>query len=444
MKKSINVKEYMSSLSFDKRLAPYDIQGSIAHAKMLSRCGIISGDDAKKIIKGLQEILKDIKKGYSLPEEEDIHMAIEKELIKKTGALGGKLHTARSRNDQVVLDMMLYVRGCVRRHRQLLQHIQKTVIVQAKKNIDIIMPGMTHLQHAQPVLLAHHLLAYAWMFQRDKQRLADLLTRMDCCPLGSAALGGTSFPIDRTYTAKLLEFSTPSENSIDSVSDRDFIVEFLAAGALIMAHISRLAEDLIIWSSQEFGFVNLGEKFTSGSSIMPQKRNPDFTEIIRGKTGRVYGNLLGLLTIIKGLPLTYNRDLQEDKPLLFDTVDTLDGVLVLVNQLLETLTFDKKRMLDACADGFMEATELADYLVQKGLPFRKAHGIVQQIVQYCIKREKSLSKLSVQELKKFSKLLDKDSLDLLNIPAIVHKKKSFGGTAASQVRIQIQRLQKLL
>jgi len=444
MKKSLTPEKFMSSLSYDIRLAPYDIQGSIAHARMLAKCGIISPEDEKKIITGLQEILKDIKKGFTLPFEEDIHMAVEKELIKRIGAAGGRLHTARSRNDQVVLDTLLYVKDCIAQQIKLIAGVQKSLLVQAKKHIGTVMPGMTHLQHAQPVLLAQHLLAYDWMFQRDKERLTDALVRMDSCPLGSAALAGTSFSIDRAYTAKLLGFSKPSENSIDSVSSRDFIAEFLSADALIMAHISRLAEDLIIWSSQEFGFVQLSDAFSSGSSIMPQKKNPDFAEIIRSKTGRVYGSLFGFLTMIKGLPLAYNRDLQEDKPLLFDTADTVHGVLELAGQMIASLVFDKKRMLFACRDGFLEATELADYLVQKKLPFRKAHAVVREIVASCITNQKRLKDMTLAELKKYSRLFDEQSLKVLDNEAIVQRKRSSGGTAQSQVTVQIQKLDKLI
>lgn len=450
--KKITPYSFMSSLSFDKRLAPFDVQGSIAHASMLAKTGIIAKEDSVKIINGLKAILKDINKGnskffpqcFTLPDEEDIHMSIEKELIKRIGIVGGKLHTARSRNDQVALDMRLFVKDCILRHTKLIADMQKALVVLVKKNNDVVMPGMTHLQHAQPVLLAHQLLAYAWMFQRDKQRFFDCLNRMDQSPLGSAAFAGTSFPIDRHYTATMLGFTKPTENSIDSVSDRDFIVEYISASALLMAHISRLAEDLIIWSSHEYGFVALGDSFTSGSSIMPQKKNPDFAEIIRGKTGRVYGSLMGMLTLLKGLPLTYNRDLQEDKPLLFDTVDTLDGVLALTGELIPTLMFNKKKMAESCTQGFLEATELADYLVRKGMPFRKAHGIIKKIVAGCIKKNKSLAGLSLADLKKNSKLFCEDSLELLHPKTIVETKKSYGGTSSASVRTQINKLQKLI
>lgn len=434
----------MSSLSFDIRLARFDIKGSIAHAKMLAKCGIITLDESKKIIRGLQDILKNLKKGHTLPHEDDVHMAIEKELIKRIGVVGGKLHTARSRNDQVALDLRLYVKESALNCSRLLSSVQKSLIRIAQKNNDLIMPGMTHLQHGQPVLCSHHLLAYAWMFERDKGRLTDLLKRADRNPLGSAALAGTSFPIDRVYTAKLLGFSDVSENSMDAVSDRDFVVEFLSSLSLIMLHISRIAEEIVLWSSQEFGYVSCGAAFTTGSSIMPQKRNPDFAEIIRGKTGRVYGSLMGMLTILKGLPLTYNRDLQEDKPLLFDAVDTVTSVLSLTGEFILSLTFNAKKITEALKQGFLEATELADFLVGKRVPFRTAHGVVRKLVEYCEKKNKRLSSLGLAELKKFSKRFNDESLKLLNLQAIVQSKKSYGGTAKASVAVQIKKLQKLL
>ncbi|MFH1379304.1 MAG: argininosuccinate lyase [bacterium] len=435
---------FMSSLSFDIRLAPYDIKGSIAHAKMLGKCGIIESAESEKIIKGLQDILKTIKKGGALPDEDDVHMAVEKELIKRIGAVGGKLHTARSRNDQIALDLRLYVKDALLQLEKFLVSIQKNLIAAAKKYSSLIMPGMTHLQHGQPVLCSHHLLAYAWMFQRDKERAADLFKRVDVCPLGSAALAGTSFPIDRAYTAKLLGFASITENSMDAVSDRDFLLEFLSNASIMMMHVSRLAEEIIVWSSSEFGFVSCGEAFTTGSSIMPQKRNPDFAEIVRGKTGRVYGSLMGMLTLLKGLPLTYNRDLQEDKPLLFDAVDTLRSVLGLTGGLIASLAFNSSRIAGAVKCGFLEATELADFLSKKGLPFRTAHGIVKKIVDYCIKKHTRLASLPLADLKKFSKHFNEESLKLLDLKTIVQSKKSYGGTSPGSVSLQIKKLQKLV
>ncbi|MBD3271279.1 MAG: argininosuccinate lyase [Elusimicrobia bacterium] len=440
----MNINTFMSSLSFDIRLAPYDIAGSIAHARMLKKCGIIPANDAASIIQGLKKILQDIKKGKPLPDEEDVHMAIEKELIKRIGPVGGKLHTARSRNDQVALDMRLYVRDMITSISSRLTGVQQALITQAKKHSDTIMPGYTHLQHGQPVALAHHCMAYAWMIQRDKDRLHDLFKRVNISPLGSAAFAGTSFPIDRACTARMLGMQGSTENSLDAVSDRDFVAEMVFDAALIMMHVSRLAEELVLWSSQEFGFVQLGTPYTAGSSIMPNKKNPDFAEIIRSKTGRVYGSLMGILTVLKALPLSYNRDLQEDKPLLFDAVDTVLSVLSLCKPMIATLVFDRDRLTAQCRSGFMEATELADFLVKKGLPFRKAHGIVRQIISSAHKKKKHLSELSAKELQKYSKHFDSAAHALVDPKHIVSSKKSSGGTAPGRIKEQIRNLEKIL
>lgn len=440
----MNPQSFIASLAFDIRLAPYDIQGSVAHAKMLARCKIIPSRDAQRIIKGLEAIVKDISKGKRLPPEEDVHYAIERELIRRIGPVGGKLHTARSRNDQIALDMRLYLRDQINLILREIVRLQQAIIHLAAQNMDVIMPGFTHLQHAQPVLFSHHVLAYAWMLERDKGRLRDALKRADEMPLGSAALAGTSFPIDRPFVARQLGFSKVSANSIDTVSDRDFLVEFVGAAALIMAHLSRLAEELILWSSSEFNMIRLQTEFTSGSSIMPQKRNPDVAEIIRGETGRIYGNLMALLTILKGLPLSYNRDLQEDKPPFFDTVDTLQGCLAVAGPMLATLVVRADRMRALCDRGYLVATELADYLTEKGVPFRKAHGVVKRLVAYCETQHIRLDELTLEELKRFDASFDAGALQVLSIDQVVHVKDSEGGTSPRRVRQQIAQLSRLV
>jgi argininosuccinate lyase len=440
----MNPQSFIASLSFDVRLAPYDIQGSIAHAKMLAKCRIIPAKDAQRIIKGLGSILKDLEKGKRLPPEEDIHYAVERELIRRIGPVGGKLHTARSRNDQIALDLRLYMRDQVELILKEIVRLQSAFVYLAEHYSDVVMPGFTHLQHAQPILFSHHMLAYAWMFERDKGRLRDALKRADEMPLGSAALAGTSFPIDRHFVAKELRFSRLTPNSIDAVSDRDFLVEFCAASALVMTHLSRLAEELILWSSTEFNMIRLQTEFTSGSSIMPQKRNPDVAEIIRGETGRIYGNLVALLTILKGLPLSYNRDLQEDKPPFFDTVDTIQGCLAVAGPMIATMVVRADRMRSLCDRGFLAATELADYITAKGMPFRTAHGIVKRIVAYCESQHIRLDELTLEELQRFDRTFDAGSLKVLSIDQVVHVKDSVGGTAPRRVREQIAQLKKLM
>jgi argininosuccinate lyase len=440
----VNPQKFISSLSFDIRLAPYDIMGSLAHAKMLSKCKIIPVSDAKKIIRGLQSIERDLERGKKLPPEEDIHFAIERELIRRIGAVGGKLHTARSRNDQVALDLKLYLRDQSELIQLEIVRLQKALIFVAEQNFDVVMPGFTHVQHAQPVLFAHHILAYAWMLERDKGRLIDAAKRADEMPLGSAALAGTSFPIDRQFVARELGFSKVTANSIDSVSDRDFLVEFVSAGALIMSHMSRMAEELILWSSVEFNMIRLQNEFTSGSSIMPQKRNPDVAEIIRGETGRIYGNLVALLTILKGLPLSYNRDLQEDKPPFFDTVDTLQGCLSVASPMIATMVVRAERMRSLCDRGFLAATELADYLTEKGVPFRTAHGVVKRVVAYCEAQRIRLDELTVEELARFDTHFDEGALGVLSVDQVVHVKNSVGGTSPRRVREQLTQLKRLV
>ena len=439
-----NFQQFIGSFSFDQRLSRVDIEGSIAHVQMLVKTKIISFSDGRKIIFGLRSILKDLSKGWTLPVEEDIHFAIEKELIRRIGAVGGKMHTARSRNDQVATDLRLYVRNESLIIFDMLTNFQKVLIQKAQKNIDIIIPGYTHLQPAQPIIASHYLLAYCWMMQRDKERFVDCLKRINIMPLGSAALAGTSFKIDRKCTAKLLNFIRPCENSLDGVSDRDFCAEFIFVLSLISVHLSKLAEEIIVWSSVEFNFIHIDDKFTSGSSIMPQKRNPDTAEVIRGKTGRVFGDLMAMLTIMKGLPLAYNRDLQEDKPPVFDATDTIKICLEVITDIMTSITFKKEKTLKSTERGFLQATEIADYLARKDIPFRTAHGIVQQIVHYCIDNNKTLPELSIDEYKKFSKNIEKDLYKYIDVKNIVNTKTSLGGTSRKSILKQISELKKII
>lgn len=438
------IQQFIGSFSFDQRLAEVDIEGSIAHVQMLVKTKIISSGDGKKIIAGLKSILKDLSKGWTLPEEEDIHFAIEKELIKRIGAVGGKMHTARSRNDQVATDLRLYIRNEILTIFDMLNSFQEVLVKKAQENIDVIMPGYTHLQPAQPIIASHHLLAYSWMIQRDKERIIDCLKRTNVMPLGSAALAGTSFKIDRNYTAKLLEFFKPCENSLDGVSDRDFCAEFIFDISLIAVHLSKLAEEIITWSSVEFDFIHIDDKFTSGSSIMPQKRNPDTAEVIRGKTGRVFGDLIAMLTIMKSLPIAYNRDLQEDKPPVFDATDTIKSCLEVMTAIISSLQFKKEKTLKSTEKGFLQATEIADYLARKNIPFRIAHGVVQQIVHYCIDNNKTLDELSIQEYKSFSKEIENDLYTFIDIKNIVNAKTSYGGTSKKSILKQIEEIKKLI
>jgi len=421
--------DFIGSFSFDYRLAPYDVQGSIAHATMLGRQRIIPQNAARKIIKGLQAILKDMCGGWQLPIEEDIHFAIERELTRRIGSAGQMLHTGRSRNDQVITDVLLYVRDQYRLVTTEIARLQKAIVDLASRNSHVVMPGFTHLQHAQPILFAHHILAYAWMLERDKGRIEDALRRAEVSPLGSAALAGTSFPIDRKLTARLLGFSRVSENSVDATGSRDVVIEVVSASAILMSNLSRLAEELVIWSSSEFSFIELSSEFTSGSSIMPQKRNSDVAEIVRGETGRVYGDLIALLTILKGLPLAYNRDLQEDKPPLFDAADTLMGCLSVMAPMIETLKVKPLAMERGCEAGFLAATELADFLAEKGVPFREAHGVVRELVRTCQQKGIRFHQLSLVELRGFHRLFDAKALDLLSPQKVVRAKTSYGGTS---------------
>ncbi|MBU4310849.1 argininosuccinate lyase [bacterium] len=430
------VEEFLESISFDKRLYKYDIQGSIAHTKMLAKCKIIADSEGKKIVNALKDIEKEIKSGELKidPSLEDIHTHIEKRLIEKIGDVGAKLHTARSRNDQVSLDMRLFLRDEIKEIAELIRSLQKSILKMAEKNIDTVMPGYTHLQHAQPILFSHWIMAYFFMLDRDWERFLNTFDRVNVSPLGAAALAGTSHAIDREYTARLLGFSKVAPSSMDAVSDRDFIIEFLANASLIMMHLSRLSEELILFSSKEFGFIELSDDFTTGSSIMPQKRNPDVCELIRGKTGRVYGNLMSLLTTMKSLPLAYNRDMQEDKVPLFDTVDTLKGSLTIYAQMLDAIKINTKRMLASLEGDFSMATDLADYLVKKGMPFRKAYQAVSKLVKETIKKKKTLTDLTLKEFKTYSKLFSRDVFDTIKVEAGIAARKSSGGTAKESVK----------
>ena len=442
---SDQVDQFNASIGFDVRLWEHDVEGSIAHARMLGKCGIISQADADRIVSGLEELAKDIQAGkieFDVSAE-DIHMNIEKLLHERIGDVAGKLHTARSRNDQIALDLRMYLKSEIKAIDGEIKALQQVLIKTAEKHVDTVMPGFTHLQHAQPVTLAHHLLAYVWMLQRDRERLVDCYRRTDVMPLGSAALAGTSFPIDRAYAAQLLGFSRISENSLDAVSDRDFAVEFLAAASIMAMHMSRFAEEIIIWNSREFGFVELDDSMATGSSIMPQKKNPDVAELIRAKTGRVYGDLLSLLTVLKGLPLTYNKDLQEDKEPVFDAVDTLLQCLPMLRKLIETTQFRKEAMANALSDDFSTATDLADYLVCQGLPFRSAHEIVGRMIQHAIGEGRSLSVFTSAELASFSDKFQ-GMKNVGDVQASIEARDIPGGTASNRVKEQIEAAKKAI
>lgn len=432
--------EYTASIRFDQKLAAYDIEGSLAHVEMLKACKIIPAGDADKIAEGLQIVLKKIESGEAelTEEHEDIHMNVEKLLIEEVGTVGGKLHTGRSRNDQVALDMRLYLRDAIGTIIQLLIDVERALISQAKANLDTVMPGYTHLQRAQPVLFGHHMMAYVFMFQRDVERLTDSLKRVNKSPLGAGALAGTTFPIDRQFVAERLGFDGICENSLDAVSDRDFVVEFLSNASLIAMHLSRLCEEFVQWSSAEFNFIELDDSFTTGSSMMPQKKNPDVAELVRGKTGRVYGHLMGMLTTLKGLPLAYNKDMQEDKEGMFDTFETLKGALALFAPMIETMQVKQENMYQAVTNDFSNATDLADYLVEKGMPFRESHAVVGQVVLNCIQNGKYLLDLTLDEFKSFSELIDVDIFDVLRPETVVNARDVAGGTARKRVEVQIE------
>ncbi|AWI11195.1 argininosuccinate lyase [Caldibacillus thermoamylovorans] len=433
------VENFTASIEFDQKLALEDIEGSLAHVEMLGSCGIIPAKDVEQIKKGLTSIREKVlnhEVSFSV-EDEDIHMNIERMLIEEIGPVGGKLHTGRSRNDQVATDMHLYLRNQTKEIIELIRFVQEAIISQAKQHVETILPGYTHLQRAQPISFSHHLLAYFWMFERDKERLQDSLKRVNWSPLGAGALAGTTFPIDRQFSAKQLGFETVYPNSLDAVSDRDFILEFLSIASILMMHISRLSEELVLWSSQEFQFVELDDSFCTGSSIMPQKKNPDVPELLRGKTGRVYGNLIGLLTTLKGLPLAYNKDLQEDKEGMFDTVETLAGSLQLLAPMIETMTVKRENMYKAVSQDYSNATDLADYLAGKGIPFREAHEIIGRIVLYAIQHDKYLLDLSLGEYRNFSGAFEEDIFEVLQPKNVVAARNSYGGTGFSQVETQL-------
>jgi argininosuccinate lyase len=440
------VKKYTASVSFDKRLAEVDIQGSLAHAKMLNAQGIISSADIRAIEKGLKEILAEINadKFEWLLDLEDVHLNIEKRLTDKIGDAGKRLHTGRSRNDQVATDVRLWLRGVSDEVLLGITKLQTSILDLAEQHFDTIMPGFTHLQVAQPVTLGHHLMAYYEMLKRDAERFADARKRINRLPLGAAALAGTSYPINREMVAKTLGFDAVCENSLDAVSDRDFAIEFTAAASVLMMHLSRFSEELILWMSPRFAFIDIADRFTTGSSIMPQKKNPDVPELVRGKTGRVYGNLTALLTLMKGQPLAYNKDNQEDKEPLFDTADTLLVTLAIYADMLRGITVNIENMRKAALEGFATATDLADYLVKKGLPFRDAHEVVALAVKFAAKKGCDLADLSLIDLQKFSKLIAQDVYQVLTLEGSVASRNHVGGTAPAQVKKSIQRARKFI
>ena len=442
--KTIN--DFQASINFDWRLYKYDIQGSIAHAKMLAKCEIISAEDAQKIIDGLNKILQQIEDDdfEFKAEYEDIHLNIEKALTDLIGAAGGRLHTARSRNDQVALDMHLYVRGEISKICALLLNLMKELVSTAQKNLGVIMPGYTHLQRAQPILFSHHIMAYFWMFERDYSRLTNAYRSADFMPLGAGALAGTTFPIDREFVQRELGFKNLYRNSLDAVSDRSYILEFMSAMSILMTNLSRLSEEIILWSSREFNFVELDDAHCTGSSMMPQKKNPDIPELVRGKTGRVIGHLMAMFTTIKALPLAYNKDLQEDKEGLFDAVETIKYCLIVFAQIIEGMKVKAENMRRAVEEDFSNATDLADYLVKKNLPFRQAHEVAGKMVHHCIERGIYLKDLPLDEYKNFSDKFDEDIFDAIKPETCVNSRNSLGGTSTEQVETQISYAKKLL
>lgn len=435
------VDEFGASILFDQELVMEDLEGSIAHVTMLAKCGIITEAEGSKIKNGLEQLKEKAAQdelSYSV-KLEDIHLNLESFLTDMVGPVGGKLHTARSRNDQIATDMHLYLRKQVEVIIELIGEMQETLIEQAEANIETVMPGYTHLQRAQPISFAHHLMAYFSMLERDKERFIESVKRINISPLGAGALAGTTFPIDRHLSAELLGFEGIYENSLDAVSDRDFILEFLSDSSILMMHLSRLSEEIILWSSQEFRFIELDDSFATGSSIMPQKKNPDMAELIRGKTGRVYGNLMGLLTVLKGLPLAYNKDMQEDKEGMFDTVKTVTGSLKIFAGMIRTMTVNKQHMEKATKTDFSNATELADYLSDKGVPFREAHEIVGKLVLTCVKQGCFLGDLPLAEYKEAHPLFDEDIYVVLDPVTAVKRRNSAGGTGFKQVSIAIEK-----
>jgi len=440
------IEEFGASISFDQELVLEDIEGSIAHVKMLGKSNIIPLDESKQIVDGLLKLKQKAEAGelqYSISEE-DIHLNLEKMLIDKIGPVGGKLHTGRSRNDQVATDMHLYLKKQVHFIMEHIKELQTVLLGQAEKNVETVFPGYTHLQRAQPVSFAHHMLAYFWMLKRDYDRFEDSLKRIDISPLGASALAGTTFPIDRFYTAEQLGFSGIYENSMDAVSDRDFVVEFLSNSALTITHLSRLAEEIILWTSKEFGFIELDDAYATGSSIMPQKKNPDMAELIRGKSGRVIGNLVGMLTVLKGLPLTYNKDMQEDKEGMFDTVHTMIGSLKIFTGMVETMTVKNEEMEASVNQDFSNATELADYLAAKGIPFREAHEIVGKLVLTCINQNCYLLDLPLDQLQEACPQIEEDVYVILSPREAVKRRNSYGGTGFDQVLTQLEKAKQFI
>lgn len=440
-----NANIFNSSLSIDKRLYKHDILGSIAHCNMLGKCNIIPQNDADLICKTLKEILSDINNNKIIIEnEEDIHMFIESVLTKRIGDVGKKLHTARSRNDQVTLDLRYYLKEVIEDIKTLLKELISILISISEDNLDTIIPAYTHMQKAQPITLAHHFLAYAQMFLRDIDRLTDCNKRVDFMPLGACALAGTSYPTNRELVASNLGFKNVTQNSLDSVSDRDFAIEFLSCGAIIMMHLSRFNEELILWATDEFNYLLLDDKFSTGSSIMPQKKNPDISELIRGKTGRTYGNLISLLTTMKSLPLAYNKDMQEDKEPVFDTIDTLTNCIKLFTAMLPTFTFKKENLLKGASGGYTAATDCADYLAKKGMPFREAYSIIGGLVFYCVDNKKTLDELKLEEFKNVSSLFEKDILDIVKIENVINSRVVIGSPSKVAVLEQIKNLKQSL
>ena len=440
------VNRFNASIGFDQRFYHQDIRGSIAHVTMLAKQGILTEEERDKIIAGLTGIEADIESG-ALPIDlsfEDIHSFVEANLIERIGDTGKKLHTGRSRNDQVALDMRLYTRDEVVETKALLLHLMETLLSIMEANTDTYMPGFTHLQKAQPVTLAHHIGAYVEMFRRDYGRLSDIYERMNFCPLGAGALAGTTYPLDREYTASLLGFKAATRNSMDSVSDRDYLIEFLSAGATIMMHLSRFSEEMIIWNTNEYRFVELDDSYSTGSSIMPQKKNPDIAELIRGKTGRVYGALTSLLTTMKGLPLAYNKDMQEDKEMTFDAIDTIKGCIALFDGMIGPTTFRQDVMAKSAMGGFTNATDAADYLVNHGVPFRDAHGIIGQLVLLCIEKNCSLDELPLDEYKKICPVFEKDIYDAISLETCVGKRNTVGAPGPEAIRAEIAETRKFL
>jgi argininosuccinate lyase len=440
------VEKFNASIDVDKRLYASDIQGSIAHLKMMANEAIISGDEAEELIKGLGRVKSrmDNHEIAFTDSLEDIHMHVEDALGKESGDVAKKLHTGRSRNDQVALDVRIYLKDETLQIIQMLTDFQRALVTMAKKHLRVIMPGHTHMQRAQPVLFAHHLMAYYEMIGRDVQRFNDSLKRVDVMPLGAAALAGTTYPLNREYTRQVLGFGKVSENSMDSVSDRDFVMEFISHASICMIHLSRLSEELILWSSSEFSFITISDAFTTGSSIMPQKKNPDVAELVRGKTGRVVGNLVAILTTMKSLPMAYNKDMQEDKEPLFDTVDTLKICTEVYTRMLPNIEVHAARMKAACNQGFLNATDFADYLVGRGMPFRQAHSVAGKAVAYGLSQNKELDALSLAELQTFSELIEQDIYDFISLDQMIARRISYGGTSFDNVAQAVQRAQKEL